>query len=175
LAAYSLGKMSAWEATDALIARLDEETDEAVREEVALALGRLKDADAVTVLLESYEAGEIEREVCLNALLRMEASAAEALISVASRWNVALTSRLLAVEALTALRPPEAVEPLSIILERPHEPDALRAAVADALAALGDPEALPAVEAAAADPNAAPEVHAAARRALTQLRDDALF
>ncbi|MGF1503840.1 MAG: hypothetical protein ACFB51_01695, partial [Anaerolineae bacterium] len=40
----------------------------------------------------------------------------------------------------------DAVEQMVIILERPHEPEEMRLAVAEALGALGDATALPALE-----------------------------
>ncbi|MGF1504820.1 MAG: HEAT repeat domain-containing protein, partial [Anaerolineae bacterium] len=99
MAVKTLGRISAWEAKDALVQRLDDEQDDEIRTEVALALGRLKHADAVYDLMSAYEAGEIDAQVCMTAVLRLDNDAIEPLISVLSRWNVRLVSRILAADA----------------------------------------------------------------------------
>ncbi len=141
-AALAVARISAWEATDALFQRLEVEKDPAVRETVALALGVLSSAEAVFPLLDSFENEEIEREVCLDALARLDQGAVEPLISVLRRWNVRAVSRAIAAEALGLFGQELAFEHLMIVLERPHEPEDVRIAAARALGQLGDSAAI---------------------------------
>jgi HEAT repeat protein len=142
-AALGLARLSAYEATEALAARLEVEQEPDVRQAVALALGALSDAGAVFPLLDSYEAEEITRDVCYEALLALGRRAVEPLIGVVRRWNVRVVSRQIAAEALGELGDPAAVEPLTVILGRPHEPLDIRTAAAISLGKLGSRSALP--------------------------------
>ncbi len=168
-AAEALGKLSAWEAADTLMRRLEIEKVDEVREAVALALGALHKADAVLALLDSYESGELDYDVCLDALLKMGDEAVETLISVVRRWNVRLISRHLAADALGRIKNPAALEPLQIILTRPHEPEDMRIAAAEALGRLGGSEALTTLRWIYHEPWASKELLAAVEKSMKRL------
>lgn len=167
--AHALGRLSAWEATDALTKRLEIEKNPNVRDAVALALSRLSGADAVFPLIDSYEEGELDYAVCLDALVNLGDRAVEPLISVVRRWNVRLISRQIAADALGRIGSPAALEPLMVILQRTHEPEDVRIYAARAIGQLGKPEVIQTLRWVYHEPGAGKELVKALEEAIERL------
>ncbi|MEZ4770421.1 MAG: HEAT repeat domain-containing protein [Caldilineales bacterium] len=116
------------------------------------------DATAVTALLESGDTSAVRQAGAARALgLLGDASAVNALLAAAQSGDARVANA--AVESLGLLHAEDAVPTLAYLLARPQT--ASLSTVADALAAIGTPEALGALHSALASADMTPARHAA--------------
>ncbi|GAB4478729.1 MAG: hypothetical protein Kow00124_23460 [Anaerolineae bacterium] len=136
-AARYLGELSAYEAIEALQKRLAVEEVPGVRRAIVLALSQLDEARGVLTLLDAQNHGEVSREDCLAALVRVGRRAVEPLIGVLRRYDVRLNSRAIAAEALGRIGDPAAWATLEAVRDDETEPIALREEAGKVLDRLG--------------------------------------
>ncbi len=172
-AALALGKLKVADAVPAIAELMRRPPIEEIARQAALALGDIATPEAIGALIDHLREPPVADEVAAG-LLRAGAAAVPALMVEARRGTV--TSRTAAVTLLGQLRAGTAgadralATLLSEIIERRDSPSAPATAAIGAMAAIKDPESLPALLAAAADPLA--ETRRACFRALIAIGDD---
>ena len=172
-AALALGKLKVADAVPAIAELMRRPPIEEVARQAALALGDIATPDAIAALIDQLREPPVADEVAAG-LFRAGAAAVPPLIVEARRGTV--TSSAAAVTLLGRLRAGTAgadravATLLAEIALRRDSPGGTATAAIDAMAAIKDPESLPALLDAAADP--LPETRRACFRALIAIGDE---